>query len=68
MFVVEYNNLIRNVMLKYLCCSIVVLWENCLYEFEISDGCYNIYLLLISHKHDTNFYIHHHHRSIFFHF
>ena len=43
-----------------------VFYENYLYEFVISDGCYNIYLLVIYHKHDNKFYIHHHRHSIFF--
>ena len=65
MFVVEYN-LIRNVMLNYLYCLIVVFYEKKLYDFVISDGCYNIYLLLIYHKYDNKFYVHHHRHSIFF--
>ena len=65
MFVVEYN-LIRNVMLSYLYCLIVVSYENYFYEFVISVACYNIYLLLICHKQDNKFYVHHHRHSIFF--
>ena len=53
-------------MPNYLYYSIVVLYENYLYELVISNGCYNIYLLLIYHKDDNKFYIHQHRRSIFF--
>ena len=66
LFVVEYNNLIRNVMLNYLYYLIVVFYKKFTYEFAFSGGCYNTYLLLINQKHDNKFYIHHHRHSIFF--
>ena len=53
-------------MLKYLYYLILVFYENYLYEFEIPDGCSNIYLLLIYHKYNSKFNIHHHRHSRFF--
>ena len=50
-------------VLKYL---IVVFYETYLYEFVISGGGYNIYLLLFYHKHDNKFNVYHHRHSIFF--
>ena len=54
MVVVEYKNLISNVMLIHLR---IVCYESFLYEFVISDGCYSITLLLVYHKQDNNFFL-----------
>ena len=48
-------NFIIVIMLNCLYCLIIVFYEIYLYEFVMSDGCHNIYLFLICHKHDNNF-------------
>ena len=57
-----FYKIIILMILKYLYFLIV----NFLYKFVISDGCYNIYQLLIYNKHDNKFFIHHHRHSRFF--
>ena len=52
-------------MLNYFYYLNVVFYENYLSESVISDGCNNIYLILIYRKNDKNFYNPHDRHSSF---